>query len=298
MITAIILGAIALGIMGAARQQSGVGAVKAKRRIFTEMAAVQQAGINLSDKFTDLTSAQVKQLEALVRQFHFTGSTRSSKTVAEQFYNSIRRMYNAISGIGSTKLPARDVSYIFNDRGDQIMQYIDYGTQEQIFEDAKAWFYDALVATGQNGFYATIYYIATGGKFRWDDNKRNGEVVSMGVKNSILSVRGDAAAERKMRISYLKKDGSTPDQFAHSVWESGDGSGDLSYIRDGVLDALLQFVSVGQCQQYILENYYSSLEQQDYVPEEIYSDADRSEWEEIMDARDLDLSNRFGELAF
>lgn len=299
MITTLLFGAIALGIMGAARKQSGVGAVKKpKRRIFTEMAALQKAGIDFSYKFEELSMQQMQTVERIAKQYHFTGTSRSSKTTAEQFYNSIRRMYNAISGIGSTKLPARDYSEIYNDRGALIMTYIDYGTPEQIFEAAKTWFYENFVASGRNGFYATIYAIATGEKFRWDDLKINDKVISKGLKNSIIiGLRADAAAERKMRISYLKKDGKTPEQFAHSVWQSGDGIVSDLDILDGVLEALLQFVSVGQCQKYILDAYYDSLEVEDYRPEpEVYTDEDRAEWEDIMDARDLDVSNRYDEL--
>lgn len=269
MITAILLGAIALGIMGAAHKQSGVGALrKAKRRIYNEMAAVQESEINLEKDFSELDRQERESLQALAKHFGFKGTSRSTKSVEEQFYNSIQRRYKAISGIGRTTLPAQHVSVITNGRGDKIMEYIDYGSDEWIEKNALGWFYDEFVAPGLNGFNATIYYIATGGKFLWDGGK---DGVKRGVKNEVFATSGKATAERKMRISYLSKDGITIDRFAESIHPSNETRAyNEDEIRNGVIDALREFISVGDCKRYIVQMYIDYHTINDDEPAENY----------------------------
>lgn len=145
------------------------------------------------------------------------------------------------------------------------MEYIDFGSEQDIFNDAMDWFYEEFVAPGLNGFNAAIYYIADGGKFLWDGGKSG----KRGVKNEVFATSTNASAERKQRISYLSKNGISIDAFVDTVHPQDTRSmdqyyGDYSEIKDGVLDAIRQFISVGDCQKYIADMYLNA----HYIPDD------------------------------
>lgn len=74
---------------------NGIGAVK--RRIYKEVSLAQDAGIDFSKPFSDMTSEEIETLEELG---HNAGwGQKEQKSYAEAYYDSLRKAYNAVSGI-------------------------------------------------------------------------------------------------------------------------------------------------------------------------------------------------------
>lgn len=130
MIETLVIGIVALALLKG-RKASGVGKVS-KRRIFTEIATAQNRGIDFSMPYDEADS---NVLSELAKRFGFRPSVRSAKSTSEQYFNSLRRTYNAVSGIGATDLPY-STSVVRNANGDVIITYNDYGTPEQQLHDA------------------------------------------------------------------------------------------------------------------------------------------------------------------
>lgn len=77
------------------KEESGIGAVK--RRIYKEVSLAQDAGIDFSKPFSDMTSEEIETLEELG---HNAGwEQKEQKSYAEAYYDSLRKAYNAVSGI-------------------------------------------------------------------------------------------------------------------------------------------------------------------------------------------------------
>lgn len=66
----------------------GVGA--AKRRVFKELSMAQKAGVDFTKKFEELTEKEIKALERVGSDTGYT----------ETYYKSLKKAYDAISGIG------------------------------------------------------------------------------------------------------------------------------------------------------------------------------------------------------
>ena len=260
-VAVIIGGAIAAWLLHKHKAVSGIGKVaKAKRRIFAEMEAAQQGGIDFNTAYDDLSAAQRKTLEDIARRNNYKQSSASTKPYTEAYYNSLRRQYNAISG---TNLPY-STSVVYNENGDPIITYRDYGTDEQKLQRAINWVqtdYASVSNPELYGYIMAVVYIAQGGKLIWSDKKQNG------VLEECFG-GGKQPAERKARISYLAsraKGGITPNMLAHRIWESTDGTTDDKLIKDGVLQAIMGTESVGAARDMILNTYYDAHQVQEYT---------------------------------
>lgn len=139
MITGLLLGAIALGLLGARKQAVGVG--RLKRRIYVEIEAAQKRGVDFGRKFTDLPSDNVPALAELGEQFGWKQSKRSvesGKTYAEAYYNSLKRAYNAISGVSGIGVPYATHT-IKNSDGRTILTWTNYDAMsEHVQAETKA----------------------------------------------------------------------------------------------------------------------------------------------------------------
>ena len=105
----IILGALAgaAALLAIRRKTvSGIGAVK--RRIYKEISLAQQAGVDFTKKYEELTEDEI---EALERVSSNTGYT-------ETYYKSLKKAYDAISGIGE----AYDVT---DEDGNTVLTWIE-----------------------------------------------------------------------------------------------------------------------------------------------------------------------------
>ena len=82
---------------------AGVGKVeRIKRRIYKEVSLAQSAGVDFSKKFDNLTEDEIVTLESVGSEAGWKQSKRSvesGKSYAEAYYNSLRRAWNAVSGI-------------------------------------------------------------------------------------------------------------------------------------------------------------------------------------------------------
>lgn len=233
---------------------SGIGAVKrAKRRVFEEMQRLQENNIPLDVKYIDLTPEEKKSVERCATLANYKQPASSSKSYGEAYYNSVRRQYMAVAG---TDLPYKK-STVYNQNGDPIVIYRNYGTEEEQLQDAITWYEDSIRYGGDadDAFRATLVYIAQGGKFIWSKDPG-------GVLQEVFATTTKAQADRKSRISYLaseQKGGKTVLGVAHFIFERY-GIDDQE-ARNGVCDALLQFESVGQVREYIVNMYFDAHKQ-------------------------------------
>lgn len=264
--TAIIIGAITLAILaGKKPKQQGIG--KAKRRIYRDISNLQDSGIDLSQSW-ELLDREERQIVNDIAHFHehrygdWKSSSRSSKSAGEQYYNSLRRAYNQITGIGATDLVPIEYS-VKNEYGDTVVIYRDYGSDEDRMRNALLELRPDRIMDYNDAYFATICYIAEGGKFIWSDK------LVGGVKEQIFAGSGKHDTERKARISYLAtkaKGGRTPTAVAHSLWEMGGGALiDDMEILDAVNEVLLSFESVGQARQYVYDRYIGTHTLQDWT---------------------------------
>lgn len=270
MIETLIIGIVALALLKG-RKASGVGKVP-KRRIFTEIATAQNRGIDLSMPYDEADS---KVLSELAKRFGFRPSARSAKSASEQYFNSLRRTYNAVSGIGATDLPY-STSVVRNANGDVIITYNDYGTPEQQLHDAYNAIEEMPITNVDSAYWHALLYIAQGGKVVWKTSKsKGGELIGRGAAD----ILNNSEQERKARISYLgsaAKGGKTLDQLTHYLWESSGGyerGADDSAIYDGVEQAVLSCQSRKQAQQDILNMYYSAHQIQEEDPNAVFDES-------------------------
>ncbi len=116
MITVLLIGAGALWLINRHKSVSGIGA--AKRRIYKEISLAQQAGVDFTKKYDELTEDEI---EALERVSSNTGYT-------ETYYKGLKKAYDAISGIGETY----DVT---NQDGNTVLTWIEDPEAQMAYED-------------------------------------------------------------------------------------------------------------------------------------------------------------------
>lgn len=114
MITTLLIAAGALYLLN--RKQSGIGKVeRIKRRIYKEVSLAQEAGVDFSQKYADLSKAELEALEHIGKDVvgwkQSKRAVESGKPYTESYYGSLRRAWNAVSGIqgiGATDYPVYD----------------------------------------------------------------------------------------------------------------------------------------------------------------------------------------------
>lgn len=249
-----MIGLLTIGLIGLAlckkRGVSGIGKpfkVKHKRRIYREMEIAQQSNVDFLQPYTE-QSLQAKRAIYELTKRHNNSSKRVPIT-EEKYFNQLRRAYNAISGIGKTRLPYKE-SQILNHRGDTILIYRDYGTYSEMQQLAKDYVLEnyAQRTDFDIGYYETLVYIANGGKFIWDSKG-----VHRGVEKLIFGKQ--SPGEKKARRSYLataSKGGVYPEIFAESL---KGYYGDDHEILNGVLDCIKEVQSTKQAKGTIMDIY-------------------------------------------
>lgn len=129
MIELLTIGLIGLALCVKKRGVSGIGKVeRVKRRIYKEIAAAQKLGVDFDLKYSDLSNSQLNSLEEVGHMFGWKQTKRSiesGKLYTEAYYNSLKRAYNAIAGIG---IGATDYNThtIRNGKGKIILQWREY----------------------------------------------------------------------------------------------------------------------------------------------------------------------------
>lgn len=104
MIGLVTIGLIGLALYTKKRSVDGIGKVeRVKRRIYKEIAAAQKLGVDFDLKYAELSNSQLNSLEEVGHMFGWKQTKRSlesGRLYTEAYYNSLKRAYNAISGIG------------------------------------------------------------------------------------------------------------------------------------------------------------------------------------------------------
>lgn len=95
--------AAAVWLIRKASGVAGVGKVeRIKRRIYKEVSLAQKAGVDFSKKFDELDEHDIVALETVGADVGWKQSKRSiesGKSYAQAYYNSLRRAWNAVSGV-------------------------------------------------------------------------------------------------------------------------------------------------------------------------------------------------------
>lgn len=129
MIGLLTIGLIGLALWTKKRGVSGIGKVeRVKRRIYKEIAAAQKLGVDFDLKYADLSNSQLNSLEEVGHMFGWKQTRRSlesGRLYTEAYYNSLKRAYNAISGIGIGAADY-DTYTIRNGNGKIILQWREY----------------------------------------------------------------------------------------------------------------------------------------------------------------------------
>ena len=112
MITALLIGAGALYLLRKKHAQAIGKVERIKRRIYKEVSLAQQEGVDFSKKFPELTTQERSALERVGKDVGWKQSKRSiesGKPYVESYYGSLRRAWNAVSGIAGIGATAYDV---------------------------------------------------------------------------------------------------------------------------------------------------------------------------------------------
>ena len=123
MITPLLIGAAALLILGKRKQTiEGIGRIK--RRVYVEIEAAQKAGVPLHEKYINLSSGDIDTLRELGERFGWKQTRRSvesGKAYPEAYFNSLRRAYNAITGVRGIGATHK----VRNANGDVVLEWRD-----------------------------------------------------------------------------------------------------------------------------------------------------------------------------
>lgn len=112
-----IAGAAALFLLKKkAAAVEGVGA--AKRRIYKEISLAQQAGVDFTKKYDELTEDEIESLQRVSNETGFT----------ETYYKGLKKAYDAISGIGE----AYDIA---DENGNTVLTWIEDPEAQMAYED-------------------------------------------------------------------------------------------------------------------------------------------------------------------
>ena len=254
MITALLLTAGALWLIGHNKKVSGIGAVKKQqRRIWSEVEQAQRHGIDLTDK--DGWQGNEETLEWMA---HGKVKEDGSTPQVQRYFNQLRRAYNSIAG---TNLPY-DESVVRNENDDVILIYRNYHLDKLPQKSAEHVYDQAMETMNTNtadaAYWATIALIANGTKFVWSSSR---DKVHRGVEQLVF---GHAAPEeRKKRISYIatpQKGGEYPEKLAHKLWEQTGMTADDQEITNGVLEALRDTSSRGIAQEWCKREYLKAFQ--------------------------------------
>lgn len=109
------MGAALLWLMRKQKATSGIGA--AKRRIFKELSLAQKAGVDFTKKFDELDEEEIRALEKVSSDTGYT----------ETYYKSLKKAYDAVSGIGATY-------DVVNADGETVLTWTDDPSKQNAYE--------------------------------------------------------------------------------------------------------------------------------------------------------------------
>lgn len=234
-----------------ALKAQGIGA--AKRRIYHELATAQKRGVDFNRSYSENNDSD---LESLATKYGYKNNPNSSRSYGEQYFNNLKRAYNAIA---ATDLPYNE-SVVYNDHGDEIMRYRDYGTDEQRLQNA---INDLTDDYSESGIYWRVIGMIANRqvKLLWTVPGYDKLKGYKGLQDELYG--RPAPEERKLYKAVLAtaaNGGITPAKFVHQIWESlpPESRLDDMQIRNIVLDALRDVQTPKQARAAILSNYYDT----------------------------------------
>lgn len=242
-------GVAAAALLLLKKKASGVGAINQ----FKAISMAQDRGVDMTKEVADLSTREKQELDGLARQLGMKATPAMAKnglTVGEALYKRLRTQYKkivAVSGLEDQLYTARPVT---DGNGNVVLIYRDYDDSPALRSFISSVTFRTDEGKGQTSdeaFWATLVYLAAGGKIVWSD--KNGG----GLKEEVFATRGNAAGERKLYLSILakkEKGGKTILQLAHEFGQAGD---DMA-MRDGIIEALRTVTSAAQARD-ILKEY-------------------------------------------
>lgn len=258
----ILLGLAAV-LLFARKTAAPVGRVR--RNIFAEIQELQDQDILLNQNYNDLSyhdRVAVMNLASRVGYKQPAASMRSGKNFPEAYYDSLRRQYLKLvnPAIGRIQYP-HETYQVRNSRGDVVLTYNDYDPERDM-SAALDWFDEGLYG---DPYRRTVAAIAKGHKFLWKGKKSGGQLLSRGLADELFFSKTNLDGERKLYKALISKDGWTVDKFVEQHLADMDGA------KDAALQALREFPTPKAAKEYILDQYYKSLDDgtPDYVPEDL-----------------------------
>lgn len=275
MIAELVIGGIAtLLLLKKKAGTAGIGKVK----FYKALAEAQQRGVRFG---MDAASLNKKEL-AVLQNVGVENGYRQSKKSAEAgkpyplaFYTYLNNKYKAVAGIGKIEYPYKEY-VVKNGNGDAIVVFHDYDRKEDLRE-AMNLADNAGMTAEEYGYYNTLSYLASGGKFIWKSKYVGGSTaksdrIGLGVEDELFGNRGQKHPEEMKRRRWMlateKNGGVYPEQFAEQLAHYvPTGEGDSGAVKNGVLQAIRSIGSRKEAEDELLQLYYSQFEVQD-SPEE------------------------------
>ena len=119
-------------------------------------------------------------------------------------------------------------------------------------------------ADSTDPYTKTVRAIASGHKFIWKGKKSGGNLLTRGLADELFFSRTNLEGERKLYRALIdNKNGWTVDKFVEQHLNDAPGA------KDAALDALREFPTPKAAREFILGQYYKSLDDgaPDYEPE-------------------------------
>ena len=246
----------ALWLINRHKSVSGIGKVeRIKRRIYKEVSLAQDAGVDFSKKFSELSRAEMDALEHIGKDVigwkQSKRSIESGKPYVESYYGSLRRAWNAVSGVQGigraydVRNADGDVVLTWNDIKEHIQQEPDAHTLLALPPHIEPKKPKAKKPTAED--YPNRFQFA---KIVWqdfrkenpyfDDNIPDGAPAFIKPLKHKHAVLADAYARNKMRIKNTRSNGKVVEV---QILDGGDwmraGSFDDYMVRyaQAILDA-------------------------------------------------------------
>lgn len=247
MIGLLTIGVIALLAIRKKRGVSGIGATqRIKRRIYKEIAAAQKLGVDFDLKYWDLMDSQKNSLREVGEMFGWKQSKRSlesGKSYTEAYYNSLKRAYNAIAGVG---IGAADYSThtIRNGNGKIILQWREYDPvvehlkQEPVVEIIEQTV-EPVKLTQQKKILQVWPYLKTAtdvGKYGNVHDSELRDDFNYVVWRKITNQNGEVIAEGAMMAFYTQDDAERYANGLRSIFKSQQASNKLHKGEHGYIN--------------------------------------------------------------
>ena len=248
------------------KKMSGVGKVK----FYKALSEAQRAGVVFGGSPNSLSAEDEQALKRIGEQNGYKqskGSSLSGKSYAKAFYGYLNAKYKQVAGIGAIQYPYTEY-VVKNDRGDTVIIFRDFDEQADLKSAVD--YVDEIGDPQTYAYYATLAYIASGGRFVWKSKKIGGQLISRGLEDELYGSTVSHNEERKKRVQILgsaEKGALYPEQFVHKLWESKGAGDDDYYIKSGVLDALNSIYTRKAAKDELLSFYYSSFAKEDLSEE-------------------------------